>query len=339
MGEAFEGQRELVQDGSLPPAGRDGARPLQRAEQPGGGVRLGRGFRQPNSVSEFGASVKVTPPYGCNASSAQQRADVGIGPYERREGSIDHLGQRRRAERLQRGCEEGARIAAEIIPKGSRNSGQSLSHGCAVTAPFAQGSLWDGGCGLPHRFAPCNDSLKPLSFRGGPTGRCGNPSFYDGRGTGVRAAVPRAWPPPTKFRTKIWSVGQVIGPYERSTEVPSTGRSRHRPLRKAQSTTQAGRRAAKRPRLRPRGMGGNRRKDHPKRGPLPRLPRQRLAKRKARKEKLVKFGLCPIPSECSTAYHVRKSEQNPARAPVGAASTEQNGLGPHPAAREGAPRP
>ena len=40
----------------------------------------------------------------------------------------------------------------------------------------------------------------------------------------------------------------------------------------------------------------------PKRGPPPRPPRQRLAKRKARKEQLVKFSLCPIPSECSTAY-------------------------------------
>ena len=45
----------------------------------------------------------------------------------------------------------------------------------------------------------------------------------------------------------------------------------HRPLRKARSTTRASRRAAKRPR--PRGMGGNHRKDHPKRGPPPRLPR------------------------------------------------------------------
>ena len=33
------------------------------------------------------------------------------------------------------------------------------------------------------------------------------------RWTGVRAAVPRAWPPPTKFRAEIWGVGQVVGPY------------------------------------------------------------------------------------------------------------------------------
>ena len=46
----------------------------------------------------------------------------------------------------------------------------------------------------------------------------------------------------------------------------------------------------------------------PKGGPPPRPPRQRLAKRKARKEQLVKFDLCPITSECSTAYNVRKSQ-------------------------------
>ena len=114
-----------------------------------------------------------------------------------------------------------------------------------LTAPFTQGSLGDGGCGLPRRFAPRNDSPKPLSFRGGPTDRGGNPSFFTM--DGGRAA-------------------EVVGPYGRSTEAPATGRCGHRPLRKAQSTTQASRRAAKRPRLRPRGMGGNRRKDHLKMG-------------------------------------------------------------------------
>ena len=54
-------------------------------------------------------------------------------------------------------------------------------------------------------------------------------------------------------------------------------------------------------------------------GSPPRLPGQRLAKRKARKEKLVKFSLCPMTSECSTAQKVRKSQQSPARVPVGAA--------------------
>ena len=44
---------------------------------------------------------------------------------------------------------EWAGIAAEITPKVSSNLGQFLSHGEAVTAPFAQGSLGDGRCGLP----------------------------------------------------------------------------------------------------------------------------------------------------------------------------------------------
>ncbi len=95
--------------------------------------------------------------------------------------------------------------------------------------PLHKGAFGDGGCGLPRRFAPRNDSPDSLPFRGGPTGRRGNPSFF--RWTGVRAAVPRAWPPPTKFRAEIWGVGQVVGPYGRSTEVPATGRCGHRPLR------------------------------------------------------------------------------------------------------------
>ena len=115
-------------------------------------------------------------------------------------------------------------------------------------------------------------------------------------------------------------------------------RSSRRPLRKAQSTTQASRRAAKRPRPRGRGMGGNRRKDHPKRRTAPRLPGQRLAKRKARKEQLVKFSLCPMTELCSTAQKVRRFQQGPARAPVGAALIGQNGLEPRPAARQGASR-
>ena len=73
-------------------------------------------------------------------------------------------------------------------------------------------------------------------------------------------------------------------------------------------------------------------------GSLPRLPGQRLAKRKARKEELVKFSLCPTSELCSTAYNVRKSQQSPARAPADVTSTEQNSLEPHPAARQGASR-
>ena len=62
-GVVFRIQRGLAQDGTEPA-------PYRGIGQTSGGVRLGerRGV--------------VTPPYGSNAGSAQQRADVGIGPYE-----------------------------------------------------------------------------------------------------------------------------------------------------------------------------------------------------------------------------------------------------------------
>ena len=193
-----------------------------------------------------------------------------------------------------------AGIAAEIIPKGTINAGQSLSHGEAVTAPFAQGSLRDGGYGSPRRpCGPPRNDNRFLSFRGAE--RRGNPSFL--RWTGVRAA-------------------EVVGPYGKPDQPPKP----------------AGAQRSVRARSR-EGWAGIGARTIPKGGPPPRPLRQRLAKRKARKEKLVKFDFCPTTSECSTAHNVRKSQQSPARVPVGAAITEQNGLAPRPAARQGAPRP
>ena len=80
---------------------------------------------------------------------------------------------------------------------------------------------------MPRRFAPRNDN-RFLSFRG----QCAH-----------------------------WTWESVL-----FTMDGGSGRRGRRPLRKAQLTTQASRRAAERPRPRGRGMGGNRRKDHPKRG-------------------------------------------------------------------------
>ena len=105
----------------------------------------------------------------------------------RREGEVPATTQASGAQRSV--CAAVARkwvgIAAEIIPKGTSNAGQSLSHGLRpCQLPLHKGALGDGGCGSPRRFAPRNDSPDSLSFRGGPTGRRGNPSFYDGRGFG-----------------------------------------------------------------------------------------------------------------------------------------------------------
>ena len=145
--------------------------------------------------------------------------------------------------------------------------------------------------------------------------------FYDGRWTGVRAAVPRAWPPPTKFRAEIWGVGQVVGPYGKPDQPP-------KPAGAQRSVRARGR----------EGRAGIGAKAIPKGGPPPWPPRQRLAKRKARKESLVKFSLCPTTSEGSTAHNVRKSDESPARAHAEAAIIEQDRLDLRPAVRQGASR-
>ena len=162
------------------PAGRDGARPLQ-----GAGVGLMR-------------RGEVTPPYGCNTGGAQQRADVpkawlpptkfraeiwGVSHGHRPLQKEEQATSTTRVSGAQRSVygADGRKwvgIAAETIPKVSSNAGQSLSHGLRpCQLPLHKGAFGDGGYGLPRRFAPRNDSPDPLSFRGGPTGQRGNPSF------------------------------------------------------------------------------------------------------------------------------------------------------------------
>ena len=123
-----------------------------------------------------GRRGEVTPPYGCNAGSAQQRADVGIGPYEK-----ERATSTTRASGAQRSvCAADGRDGWESrqrSPQKGPSTPDNPSVSLRLTAPFTQGSLGDGGCGLPRRFAPRNDSPDPLSFRGGPTGRRGNPPF------------------------------------------------------------------------------------------------------------------------------------------------------------------
>ena len=143
---------------SLSPAGRDGARPLQGdREWPGGGVRsprptgatqvvpsngpmyLGHGFRRPNFVPKFGASVMGIGPY---APRGTRDGPPGRRPLQG-DGKAVATTQASGAARsiCASGCEGWVGIGTEIIPKVYSNAGQSLSHGCAVTAPFTQGSL------------------------------------------------------------------------------------------------------------------------------------------------------------------------------------------------------
>ena len=165
--------------------------------------------------------------------------------------------------------------------------------------------------GRTHRSAPTRYGVVFRNQRG--LAQDGTSSTGAGRSpppTGdrrrSRRGAPGVWLPPAKFRNEIWGVGHG-----------------HRPLRPAGDggTARRGRRAL-------RVVAG---RSH-------QLPGQRLAKRKARKEQLVKFRFCPIPSERSTAYYARKSQQSPARVPAEAASTEQDRLEPRPAARQGASR-
>ena len=217
-----------------------------------GPMYLGHGLRQPNFVPKFGASV------------------IGIGPYEEKGKSHQPPGPAAHSGAFALLSRGRAGIAAEIIPKGASNLGQSLSHGLwPCQFPLHKGAFGDGD-------ADCRvASLLAMTVRilchseEAQRADVGIRPFYDGRG----------FEPPSR-----------------------------RPLRMVYRSPSSGPMWSSAP------TGGCRE--------LPRLPGQRLAKRKARKESLVKFGLCPMTSECSTAQKVRKSGESPARAPVGAAVTE-----------------
>ena len=142
-----------------------------------------------------GRRGEVTPPYGCNTGDAQRRADVGIGPYGKKSKPHQPPGPAAHSEAFTaRMGENRWESRQRSSPKGP-STPDNPSVSLRLTAPFTQGSLRDGGCGLPRRFAPRNDSPKPLSFRGGPTGRRGNPSFYDGQGFGPpRSSAPTESP-------------------------------------------------------------------------------------------------------------------------------------------------
>ena len=91
-------------------------------------------------------------------------------------------------------------IAAEIIPKGVINLGQSLSRPPGDSSLYTREPLGtgDADCRVgPAGLLAMTVLILCHSEASAHTGR-GNPSFL--RWTGVRAAVPRAWPPPAKFR-------------------------------------------------------------------------------------------------------------------------------------------
>ena len=233
---------------------------------------LRRGFRRPNFVPKFGASV------------------IGIGPY------------------ALRGTRDGVRHAGSSCPTGGCGESPRLpgpaAHSGASAARMG-GTGWNRSRGHPPKCsstsdnpsvtaAPCQLPLHkgafPCGGRGDRTGdadcrvasllamtvlilchseeaqraNVGILPFYDGRWTGVRAAVPRAWPPPTKFRAEIWGVGQVVGPYGKPNQPP-------KPAGAQRSVRARG----------CEGWAGIDARTIPKGGPPLRLPRQRSERGKS----------------------------------------------------------
>ena len=200
-------RRCLAQQGGTEPA------PYRGPEALVVGCAWGVASASPSLKRKLGRRGVVTPPYGSTTGDAKQRTAGSSAPTDRRGSSGNHPGQRRTAKRLRQRVGEMGRERGRDHPR-SVHQRRTIpqSRPLAVTAPFTQGSLGDGGCGLPRRpVGPPRNDNGFLSFRGAE--RRGNPPSL--RWTGVQAAVPRAWPPPTKFRAEIWGVGQVVGPYEK----------------------------------------------------------------------------------------------------------------------------
>ena len=121
------------------PAGRGGARPLRgersRAVRPAAGCAWGVASASQIPFRNLGRQSRSPRPTGATLVVRSSGPMWASAPTDRRGSRIDHPGQRRTAERLRRGWEEGVEIEAGIIPEGGINVGQSLSHGEAVTAP------------------------------------------------------------------------------------------------------------------------------------------------------------------------------------------------------------
>ena len=114
------------------------------------------------------------------------RAAESSAPTKDKESPINHPGQRR-------GGEDWVGIGAEIIPKVSINFGQSLSHGCAVPAPFTQGSLSLRGTGdADCRVALLLAMTVLILCHSEEAQRAdvGIRPFYDGRGFGPPSRRP-----------------------------------------------------------------------------------------------------------------------------------------------------
>ena len=132
------------------------------------GCAWGVAFASQSLKRNLGRRGVVTPPYGSTTGDAKQRTAGASAPTDRRGSSGNHPGQRRTAKRLRQRVGEMGRERGRDHPR-SVHQRRTIpqSRPLAVTAPFTQGSLGDGGCGLPRRpVGPPRNDNGFLSFRG-----------------------------------------------------------------------------------------------------------------------------------------------------------------------------
>ena len=136
------GAGRRVQDGGVRSPRPTGATQVMPSNGP---MYLGHGFRRPNFVPKFGASVMGIGPYaprGTRDGTPGRRALRVVAESRR-----DCPGERRTAERLrQRVRGNGWESEQGSSPKGSSTS-DNPSVSLRLTAPFAQGSLSLRGTG------------------------------------------------------------------------------------------------------------------------------------------------------------------------------------------------
>ena len=147
----------------------------------------------PNSAAEFGASVKVIPPYGSNAGSAQQTGRCRHRPLRGEEQAASTTpasgAQRSVCAAVAR---EWAGNAAEITPKVSSNAGQSLSHGlwpCQLPLHKGAFGVGDADCRVASLLAMT--VLNLCHSEEAQRADVGIRPFYDGRWFGPpRSSAP-----------------------------------------------------------------------------------------------------------------------------------------------------
>ena len=170
------------------PAGRDGARPLHE------------GRSRPVYPGRRGV---VTPPYGCNTGGAQQRADVpkawlpptkfraeiwGVSHGHRPLRKEEQATSTTRVSGAQRSVcgadgRSGRGSRQRSSPKGSAMP-DNPSVSLRLTAPFAQGSLWDGDADCRVASLLAMTVLNLCHSEEAQRADVGIRPFYDGRGFG-----------------------------------------------------------------------------------------------------------------------------------------------------------